>query len=101
MRLRGITPLAHCAITGNLGLVLMPTADATLLPPPFLSDDDHEDERHSARHLDDVGVEAVLGAMIEQKRRSSQPSFAAIDRARADSEAPRTPTRSEVFLKAR
>ncbi len=99
MRLHGITALAHCAITGNLGLVLMPTADATLLPPAFLSDDD--DERHSARRLDDVGVEAVLGAMIEQKRRSSQPSFAAIDLPRADSEAPRTPTRSEVFLKAR
>jgi hypothetical protein len=94
----------------------MPTADATLLPPAYLSherdrDRDREDERGSARHLDDVGVEAVLGAMIEQKRRASQPSFAAIDlpRAvddgerseRADSEAPRTPTRSEVFLKAR
>jgi hypothetical protein len=109
MRLHGITPLAHCAMTGNLGLVPMPTADATLLPPAFLSE--HEDERRSARHLDDVGVEAVLGAMIEQKRRSSQPSFAAIDlpRAaddgvrseRAGSEPPRTATRSEVFLKAR
>jgi hypothetical protein len=99
MRLCGITTLAHCAITGNLGLVLMPTADATLLPPPYLSD--HDEERRSARHLDDVGVEAILGAMIEQKRRSSQPSFAAIDLPRADSEAPRTPTRSEVFLKAR
>jgi len=75
-------------------------------------------------------VQAVLGAMIEQKRRASQPSFAAIDLPPAseateseateseaadsnsngdatDSEAPasgeprRTPTRSEVFLKAR
>lgn len=93
----------------------MPTADATLLPPAFLSSDPVE-ERGSARRLDDVGVEAVLGAMIEQKRRASQPSFAAIDLPPAsdredrsetdspessDSEARRSPTRSEVFLKAR
>lgn len=91
----------------------MPTADATLLPPPFYSSDPAE-ERDSARHLDDVGVEAVLGAMIEQKRRASQPSFAAIELPPAsdrhdgddapDSEGPpggRTPSRSEVFLKAR
>ena len=87
----------------------MPTADATLLPPVYLDRDrdrDREEERGSARHLEDVGVEAVLGAMIEQKRRSSQPSFAAVDlrrgeSARDESEPPRTPTRSEVFLKAR
>jgi hypothetical protein len=92
----------------------MPTADATLLPPAFSSSESAA-ERGSARRLDDVGVEAVLGAMIEQKRRSSQPSFAAIDLPPAsereegsdapDSEAPerarRSPTRSEVFLKAR
>lgn len=103
----------------------MPTADATLLPPapPAFSSSEPAEERGSARRLDDVGVEAVLGAMIEQKRRSSQPSFAAIDLPPAgehgtsegetseddasDSEAPasgeprRVPTRSEVFLKAR
>lgn len=93
----------------------MPTADATLLPPPFSHDDPVEpiSQRGSARRLDDVGVEAVLGAMIEQKRRASQPSFAAIelppasegpastdDHAR-DDDSRRTPTRSEVFLKAR
>lgn len=94
----------------------MPTADATLLPPAFSSSDPVE-ERGSARRLDDIGVEAVLGAMIEQKRRASQPSFAAIELAPSsdredgnDAEAPdsegppggrRTPTRSEVFLKAR
>jgi hypothetical protein len=104
-------PLAHCAITGTVALVPMPTADATLLPPAFLATGPAE-ERGSARRLDDVGVEAVLGAMIEQKRRASQPSFAAIDLPPADesqSEAPpssegeprRTPSRSEVFLKAR
>jgi hypothetical protein len=97
----------------------MPTADATLLPPAFASAAPAEtaEERRSARHLEDVGVHAVLGAMIEQKRRASQPSFAAIDLPPAsevtetsetsDSEAPesgeprRKPTRSEVFLKAR
>ncbi len=99
----------------------MPTADATLLPPAFTSaaPDATAEERRSARHLEDVGVHAVLGAMIEQKRRASQPSFAAIDLPPAsevsdtsesdtsESEAPesgeprRKPTRSEVFLKAR
>jgi hypothetical protein len=100
----------------------MPTADATLLPPAFASAAPAEtaEERRSARHLEDVGVHAVLGAMIEQKRRASQPSFAAIDLPPSsevtdaceadepsDSEAPesgeprRKPTRSEVFLKAR
>ncbi len=103
----------------------MPTADATLLPPAFSSAASTAEDRKSARHLEDVGVHAVLGAMIEQKRRASQPSFAAIDLPPAsevsevtetsdseasetsDSEAPesgeprRKPTRSEVFLKAR
>ena len=112
----GDPPLAQCAITGTVHVVPMPTADATLLPPAFSSSDPLE-ERGSARRLDDVGVQAVLGAMIEQKRRASQPSFAAIDLPpasegdgggdAADSEAPpsgeprRVPTRSEVFLKAR
>jgi len=106
----------------------MPTADAILLPPAFSDETTaprSDAERASARHLEDVGVHAVLGAMIEQKRRASQPSFAAIDLPptseateseaaesssngdATDSEAPasgeprRTPTRSEVFLKAR
>jgi len=96
----------------------MPTADATLLlPPPFNDADDTGPMRAlaSPRHLDHVGVETVLGAMIEQKRRASQPSLPAyregsgtdeVD-ARAGSDAPasertgRAPTRSEVFLKAR
>ena len=95
----------------------MPTADATLLlPPPFTYDDDTEHDAHSHEaHLHGVGVEAVLGAMIEQKRRASQPAFPAYREGsgtneldmQSDSEAPpsartaRAPTRSEVFLKAR
>ena len=98
----------------------MPTADATLLlPPPFNDADDTGPMRAiaSPRHLDHVGVEAVLGAMIEQKRRASQPAFPAYREgsgtneveldARDDTDAPpsvrtgRAPTRSEVFLKAR
>lgn len=96
----------------------MPTADATLLlPPPFNDADDTGPMRAlaSPRHLDHVGVETVLGAMIEQKRRASQPSLPAYNEGsgadevdcRADSDAPssertgRAPTRSEVFLKAR
>ena len=50
----------------------MPTADATLLPPPFASSS-VDDEPQSARSLDAVGVGAVLGAMIEH-RRASEPS---------------------------
>jgi hypothetical protein len=97
----------------------MPTADATLLlPPPFTYDDDADHEAHSHEaHLHGIGVEAVLGAMIEQKRRASQPAFPAYREAsgtneidtQADSDTSpppsartaRAPTRSEVFLKAR
>jgi len=98
----------------------MPTADATLLPPPFASLAT-EDEPYSARSLDAVGVGTVLGAMIEH-RRASQPSFSSIvvpsepatlrnlpdDDEDVDEDlavarepaAPRSPA-SEVFLKAR
>jgi serine/threonine protein kinase HipA of HipAB toxin-antitoxin module len=90
----------------------MPTADATILPPAPVPGQrerhDSADERGSVRRLDEVGVEAVLGAMIEQKRRSSQPSFAAIELGTdelhdEDEGRPggRAPTTSEVFLKAR
>ena len=94
----------------------MPTADATLLlPPPFTYDDDEALAHEAEAHLHGVGVEAVLGAMIAQKRRASQPAFPAyregsgtneVDE-RADTDAPpsartgRAPTRSEVFLKVR
>ncbi len=95
----------------------MPTADATLLlPPPFSDADDTGPMRAlaSPRHLDHVGVEAVLGAMIEQ-RRASQPSLPAYRAGSETSESDldndtngppsertgRAPTRSEVFLKAR
>ncbi len=100
----------------------MPTADATLLlPPPFNDSDETPDgtgptrAMTSPRHLDHVGVETVLGAMIEQKRRASQPAFAAYREGSGtdevelyeDANGPpsertgRAPTRSEVFLKAR
>ena len=93
----------------------MPTADATLLPPPF-SSSSLDDEPHSGRRLDAVGVETVLGAMI-QHRRASQPSFASVVVPSAKTTPPsereprddhsrerlpgRAPARSEVFLKAR
>lgn len=99
----------------------MYTAPATLLPPPYSSStrspresdsvasDGHDGD--AVRHLDGVGVETVLGAMIEQKRRASQPSYpafvelgaaAARDGVDADGAAPaRAPTRSDVFVKAR
>ena len=102
----------------------MPTADATILPPPFSSS--AGDEPHSARSLEAVGVETVLGAMIEQ-RRASQPAFASVvvpvlelsddddlDENASPNGAPddgpphgaadvgrRVPAASDVFLKAR
>ena len=93
----------------------MPTADATLLPPPFASSS-LDDEPYSARSLDAVGVGTVLGAMIEH-RRASQPSFSSIvvpsepatlrnlpeDDERDEAREPAAPrsAASEVFLKAR
>jgi len=83
----------------------MPTADATLLPPPYYSTDSSGDEtreRGSVRHLEEVGVGRVLGAMIEQKqRRASQPSYPAVSEIDQEPASERAPTRSEVFLKAR
>ena len=97
----------------------MPTADATLLPPPFPGSPGSsiDDEPYSARSLDAVGVGTVLGAMIEH-RRASQPSFSSIvvtsepepetlrslpaeDERRAPPVAKRSPATSEVFLKVR
>ena len=67
----------------------MATADATFLPPPPSSD----------RTLDDVGVEAILGAMVEQRRASRPcPSELVVD------ETPRSQrvaADSDAFLKAR
>ncbi len=64
--------------------------DATLLPPsPPISD----------RTLDDVGVEAVLGAMVEQ-RRASRPCPSEVE----FEETPRSQrvaADSDAFLKAR
>jgi hypothetical protein len=88
----------------------MATADATILPPAY----DLSTDRDSVKHLEDVGVGTILGAMIEQKRRASQPSFAAIDLETLESSGASSDerderresnenagTRSDVFLKAR
>lgn len=121
MRLFRVLPdpvLAHCVGAGTVDLAPMPTADATILPPPF-SSSHSDDEPRSGRSLDAVGVETVLGAMIEQ-RRASQPSFASVVVPRSqgggvlqlsdddldedrthDREPGRAPAASEVFLKAR
>jgi hypothetical protein len=79
----------------------MPTAGATLLPPPYSCSAATADES-SVRHLEEVGVESILGAMIEQKqRRASQPSYPALSEADLERHDARVPSRSEVFLKAR
>ena len=93
---------------GTLAIAIMTTADATLLPPPLSSSPLGSDDEtpHSVRSLHDVGVETVLGAMI-QHRRASQPSFVSVVVPRgarpSDEGEPtqRAPTTSEVFLKAR
>ncbi len=100
----------------------MPTVDATP-PPPFLtsatsgSGSGGSAEARgdaSTRRLDDIGVETVLGAMIEQKRRS-QPAVQELvdsisDDDVLDDDARDTPfvprvnapsAASEVFLKSR
>ena len=82
----------------------MPTVGATLLPPPY-SSACPDDEGDPVRHLEEVGVESILGAMIEQKqRRASPPSYPAIttaDLGGQNEPRARVPSRSEVFLKAR
>lgn len=57
-----------------------PTVDATLPSP----DDDfsagYADDRGSSRSLDEVGAVAVLGAMVEQRKRaSSVPAASEVD----------------------
>jgi hypothetical protein len=72
----------------------MPTPDANVISSPRPSD-----ERGSSRRLDDIGVETVLGAMIEQKHRSSRPDFSAFPAFDLDLE-PHEEV-SGVFVKAR
>ncbi len=59
----------------------MPHEGTLLPPPPSAYDDDDLDERGlrgSSRTLESVGAVAVLGAMIEQ-RRKSQPFLDAFE----------------------
>lgn len=77
--------------------------EATLLPPPPSDFEDDLDQRGSTRTLDEVGAVTVLGAMIEQ-RRKSQPfleaqaaeAAAAIAGAEDASEEQRVVTKSGV-----
>jgi hypothetical protein len=100
-----IRRLARRIEAGTLGIATMPTADATLLPPP-LSASSFDDEPPSVRSLDDVDVETVLGAMIDH-RRASQPSLVAPSGVlehssdNLDAHMSGTSRTSEVFLKAR
>lgn len=84
-------------------LLAMPTADATLLPPA--PTDNEPFERGSTRHIEDIGAHAVLGAMVEAKKRASIPAIeleeSADDFDRDIVDSPRAPSVSEVFLKAR
>lgn len=97
--------LARRAAISSVFVVKMPTADATLLPPlPELPEDPG-----SGRSLDAVGPLAVLGAMVEQKKRASRPAPEEIhgvvedpDDGDADATQPRrVPQHSDAFLKAR
>lgn len=94
----------------------MPTSDAVLLPPPLPTRPaspervlgEHRDAPGSSRRLDDVGVENVLEAMIEQRRQSSRPAPAAApiderEAAASHGHAPSVRARaaSDVFVKVR
>jgi hypothetical protein len=69
-------------------------------------------DRRSSRTLDEVGVENVLHAMVEQRRRASEPAACEVEREGAPwegapleyEETPRSqrvPVESDAFLKAR
>jgi hypothetical protein len=77
----------------------MTTSEAMLLAADAL------DDRCSSRSLEDVGVDTVLGAMIEQRKRSSRPApcevAAGEDEAGAEQAPRRAPAHSDAFLKAR
>lgn len=89
-------------------------------PSPFERDD--LDERGSTRSLDEIGVGAVLGAMIEQRKRSSRPAACEVSDAESTGQlasvtddqivsvtpmfedtprAQRVPAHSDAFLKVR
>ncbi len=44
------------------------------IPPPGFATPDAPEDRGSARHLEDVGVENVLASMIEGRKRASIPA---------------------------
>lgn len=71
-----ILPMARNTQEGTLRVDMPPTVGATLLPPPYGYSDRDElcDDRGSSRSLDEIGALAVLGAMVEQRRRSSAPA---------------------------
>lgn len=94
--------LAQCGVISNLVVTRMATADAKLLPPPFPAAPD------SDKNLESVGALAVLGAMVEQKKRASRPPAEEIqgvieeDDGNADEAQPRrVPQYSDLFLKVR
>jgi len=78
-----------------------PPPRAPAVPPPSSATVD----RDSRRTLDEIGIETVLGAMIEQKKRASEPDAFEIELPPlAYEETPRSrrvPADSDAFLKAR
>jgi hypothetical protein len=49
------------------------------IPPPGSAMTEASDDRGSARHLEDVGVENVLASMIEGRKRASIPAPTELD----------------------
>ena len=76
------------------GVVEMASSDATLLPP--VSD---FADIPSARRLDDVGIETVMGAMIEKSR--SRVLALDMEDFEDTPRSQRVPVESDAFLKAR
>ena len=56
-----------------------PTVDAHLSSPHDDFAASLADDRGSSRSLDEVGAVAVLGAMVEQRKRASAPAASELD----------------------
>ena len=80
----------------------MASSDATLLPPvpaDRFPEEAHRYDVPSQRRLDDVGVETVMGAMIEKSK--SRVLTLDMEDFEDTPRSQRVPVESDAFLKAR
>ena len=82
----------------------MPPTEDAVLPSPDSDSSAVYDDRGSSRSLDEVGAVAVLGAMVEQRKRASSiPAPSEVDEtdAVATQRRPRIDPSDDVFQKIR